>query len=160
MNIFILDRSPIKAAQYHADKHVVKMILESAQMLSTAVRHYEQVPYLYKAAYKNHPCTKWAQSSKENFVWLCDLAESLCAEYTYRYGKEHKSGHIIQMAKKYAHLIPTKTLTPFAQAMPNQYKHENAVKAYRDYYIHEKRLLLIYTKREVPYWLKGMSSQK
>lgn len=91
MNIFILDESPAKAAEYHADKHVVKMIVEHNQMLSTAViLAGGPSEGLYKIAHKNHPCTVWTRESRENFIWLCDLTVNLFKEYGKRYGKEHK----------------------------------------------------------------------
>ena len=88
MNIFALDNDVKVAAQWHVDKHVVKMPLETAQMLCTA-RHElgekpESIPY--KVAHKNHPCTIWCRTSSENYDWLCDLGMVLCKEYTYRYG--------------------------------------------------------------------------
>lgn len=99
MNIFVLDENPQVAAKMHNDKHVVKMILESAQLLC-GVHHMtdplttEQVPY--KLSHKNHPCSIWARQCVENYIWLCDLGLSLCEEYTYRYGKRHKSQDVIE----------------------------------------------------------------
>ena len=94
MNIFYLDRHPIKAAQMMCDKHVVKMILESAQILSTAHRVLDGDDYadqygLYKIAHKNHPSTIWARSGGLNYLWLYDHMRGLMQEYTYRYGKIH-----------------------------------------------------------------------
>ena len=93
MNIFYLDSRPHVAAKDHCDKHVVKMILESAQMLCTAHRELDgDVPdVFYKSTHKNHPSTIWARSKAGNYRWLYDLFVSLCDEYTYRYGKVHLS---------------------------------------------------------------------
>jgi hypothetical protein len=151
MNIFILSTDPKRSAKYHSDKHVVKMILESAQMLSTAIwESGGEAPY--RSAYKNHPCTVWARTSRQNFIWLTDLALALCEEYTYRYGKYHKSEEVIRYAKANIPDIPNIGLTPFAQAMPEQYKNENPVKAYRDYYIAEKKDINTWKYTKTPKW--------
>lgn len=160
MNIFILDYNPKLSAQYHADKHM-KMILESAQILSTVVRLYNiKDDMLYRPTHQKHPSTIWTAASKDNFQWLSDLGIYLGEEYTYRYGKIHKSIEIIKKAQQYSNLLPNNGLTKFAQAMPDQYKNDDAVKAYRDYYRLAKTKLLVYTKREVPEWLKGLGIQK
>ena len=97
MNIFILDTNPRKCAEYHNDKHVVKMILETAQLLC-GVHWITQSTYEipYKLSHKNHPCSIWARECIENYNWLCELGIELCEEYTYRYGKRHKSQDIIE----------------------------------------------------------------
>ena len=78
MNIFAFDPDPEISASYHCDQHLHKMILESAQMVSTAmIARGFNLPYLYKSAYPNHPCTKWAASSNHNILWLCELAFAL-----------------------------------------------------------------------------------
>ena len=90
MNIFYLDNDPKVCAQYHVDKHVVKMILETAQLLSTT--HWmsgSEGPY--RQTHKNHPSAVWARSNKSNYIWLCELGMELCKEYTHRYGKTHKT---------------------------------------------------------------------
>lgn len=148
MNIFILDENPKLCAQYHCDKHVVKMILESAQMLCSAV----EGPDLYKPTHRNHPCSIWVRESIENFDWLYNLAIELGHEYTFRYGKIHKSIEVINRANLYKSL-PLIDRTPFAQAMPDQYRDSDAVKAYRNYYRFEKKDILKYTRREQPSWL-------
>ena len=97
MNIFVLDKDPKKCAEYHNDKHVVKMILETAQLLC-GVHHMAEskLDIPYRLSHKNHPCSIWARECIENYVWLCDLGMELCKEYTYRYGKRHKSQDIIE----------------------------------------------------------------
>ena len=79
MNIFYLDHDPRIAAKYHCDKHVVKMILESAQMLATAHRVVDKNDddILYREAYKNHPSTKWVRSNLYHYTWLWSLFNSL-----------------------------------------------------------------------------------
>jgi len=98
LNIFVLDTDVEKAAKWHVDRHVVKMPLETAQMLCTA-RHElgeapERIPY--RKAYVNHPCTIWARESYANYKWLCNMGVELCKEYTYRYGKVHKCQAVIE----------------------------------------------------------------
>ena len=100
MNIFYLDRDPVIAAQMMCDKHVVKMILESAQMLSTAHRVLDGDEYankmgLYKMAHKNHPSTIWVRSSERIIEWLWEHYVALMDEYTYRYGKTHATERML-----------------------------------------------------------------
>ena len=154
MNIFVLDEKVEKCAEYHCDKHVIKMILESAQMMSAVVR-LDGYDIGYKLTHKNHPCTIWARKSLSNYIWLFKLVEHLNAEYRYRYNKDvnHKSFDMVKTLP--TPNLPDTGLTPFAQAMPDQYRNKNAVKAYRDYYINEKSNLLIWTKRKTPEWING-----
>jgi hypothetical protein len=132
MNIFVLDLDPVKCAQYHVNCHSTKMIVEYSQLLCSA--HWMtnsgfSIPY--KLSHKNHPCSVWVRECIENYLWLCDLGLSLCDEYTYRYG-----------------------ITPFALAMPDEYKVSDAVEAYRLYYIFEKHNLAMWKNREIPHWFK------
>lgn len=154
MNIFILDENPIKAAQYHSDKHVVKMVLEHCQMLSTAVNIHSngQVEGLYKSAHRNHPCSKWVRETRQNFKWLCEITEELFKEYTRRYGKYHKSYSVFQKCKELIELIPDGELTPFAQAMPVEYKNQNPVTAYRTYYLKDKKDICVWKTGNQPSW--------
>jgi hypothetical protein len=183
MNIFILNEDPVLAANDHCDKHVVKMILESAQMLSTA--HWigwknilskefeienmkskqlkawlrEKVPNdlqpVYAMTHVNHPCTIWARETKENYLWLCRHAKALCEEYTRRYSRRHKSENIIDWLSESLppHLVQCELgLTTFAQAMPDIYKHERAIEAYRAYYINEKSHIAKWRYSYTPDW--------
>ena len=158
MNIFVLDEKVEKCAEYHSDKHVIKMILESAQMLSAVVR-LNGYDVGYKLTHKNHPCTKWARESLSNYNWLKELTKLLNYEYRYRYEKDinHKSYDVVMTLP--TPKIPDIGLTPFAQAMPDQYKNKNAVKAYRDYYINEKSKFLTWTNRKTPIWYKNDSTE-
>lgn len=152
MNIFILDEDVKRCAEYHCDKHVIKMILESAQMLSTVLRENGQ-EYGYKPTHKNHPCTKWAASSKSNWLWLRDLAKELNSEYRFRYNKDvnHKSYDMIMTLPEPD--IDDIGLTDFALAMPDEYKTaSNTVESYRKYYIGEKKDIANWTGRNVPEW--------
>jgi hypothetical protein len=143
MNIFVLDNNPRLAAQMHCDKHCVKMILETAQMLSTAHRVYNtpQAEQVYKQAHLNHPCTKWIRESKGNYNWAWALYHELLVEFRKRRGKGHKSGEIIHLLAHTPSEMPSLGLTPFAQAMPPQYKRKDAVEAYRAYYKGDKAAL-------------------
>ena len=154
MNIFVLDEDVEKCAEYHCDKHVIKMILESAQMMSAVVR-LQGYDIGYKLTHKNHPCTIWARKSLSNYKWLKTLTTLLNAEYRYRYDKNinHKSYDMVLTLP--TPKLPDIGLTPFAQAMPEQYRNTDAVKAYRDYYINEKSSFLTWTKRITPKWINN-----
>ena len=151
MNIFVLDNDPKVAAQMACDKHVVKMVLETAQMLST-VQHHNGITAPYKPTHANHPCTKWAATSTQNYKWLLEHGIALCEEYSHRYNKEHKCEQLITGPLSLIPILPTEKLTPFAQAMPEQHKRENAVDAYRQYYIHEKARFAKWKNRDIPTW--------
>ena len=161
MNIFLLDTDTRKCAQYHCDKHVVKMILETAQLLC-GVHHVtnqvptnyqtttEQVPY--KLSHKNHPCAIWSRESLSNYLYLCDLGLELCKEYTYRYGKRHKSQDVIEWCIVNKPNIVDKGFTEPARAMPDEYKVDSIVESYRNYYIGEKSKIAVWKNREIPEW--------
>lgn len=158
MNIFVLDENPIIAAQMHCDKHCVKMILETAQLLSTAVR-LQSIDYGYSITHRNHPCSVWCRANRENFEWLKQLGLNLCQEYTFRYDKTHKSETIIANAPA-EHIAPG-TRTPFILAMPDEYKVlGNAVQSYRNYYRGAKSNILMYTNRKPPEWIKDIAKHK
>lgn len=159
MNIFYLDPDPSVAATYHVDKHVVKMILETAQLLSTAHQLLDgEREGLYKATHKNHPCSKWVRASKSNYQWLYSLFCSLCDEYTFRYGKVHKTD---QKMREALSVPPTNItdvgFTPPAQAMPDHCKKEDPIAAYRTYYRLEKKSFASWKKRAVPDWFESES---
>lgn len=145
MNIFVLANDPVDAARSQCNKHVVKMVLESAQLLVTAFPP-EASPY--KHTHVNHPCSKWVRASLSNYEWLLKHAIELCIEYTHRYGKMHKSELVI--AKLGVPKLPDVGLTPFAQAMPEKYRNVDAVAAYRAYYINEKARIAKWAPRAQP----------
>lgn len=156
MNIFVLDLDPKKCAIYHANCHVVKMVLETSQLLC-GVHHMTDSQYEvpYKLSHKNHPCSVWSRECVENYVWLCDLGISLCEEYTYRYGKRHKSQDVIEWCLIHIPNIPSYgNITPFALAMPDECKVNSAVESYRTYYITHKKSLGIWKNRDVPEWFQ------
>ena len=152
MNIFVLDNNLILNAQYHCDKHVVKMITEYNQLLCSAYYFTNHIPdNIYKLTHKNHPCAMWARESLSNWLWLRDMTLALCKEYTYRYGKIHK-GETVCLSLPIPHIIDN-GMTSFAQAMPEQYHYDNPVLAYRNYYLGEKRHLFNWKNRTVPEWV-------
>ena len=158
MNIFYVDTDPRKAAQALCDKHVVKMVLESAQLLCTAISEASQgdIETPYRPTHKNHPCTKWARLSPDNFDWLYRHAIALCEEYTFRYGKRHKSQDIIEWCKK-NQITNLMCWTEPPQAMPDEYRNDDPVTAYRNYYIQDKmkNIQCEWNKgRPQPEWIK------
>ena len=157
MNIFFLDLDTKKCAEYHCDKHVVKMILETAQLLCGV--HYttdqvtDQIPY--KLSHKNHPCAIWSRESLSNYLYLCDLGLELCKEYTYRYGKRHKSQEVIEWCITNKPNIVDKEFTEPARAMPDEYKVKSVVESYRNYYIGEKKSFAVWKNRDIPEWFSN-----
>jgi len=156
MNIFFLDEDPTLSAQYHVDKHVVKMILETAQLLC-GVHHVtsqitDQVPY--KLSHKNHPCAIWARTSLSNYLYLCELGLELCKEYTYRYGKRHKSQEVIEWCLIYKPNVPDIEFTEPAMAMPDEYKVGDVVQSYRNYYMGAKSGFATWKNRQKPFWFE------
>ena len=153
MNRFVLDLDPLVAARYHCDKHVVKMILEEAQMLSTVHRRYGSTDErLYRATHVNHPCTLWAGENRANYRWAYNLFAALCSEYTRRYGKTHATARLRDVLAEPPTGMPTGTLSPFPQAMPEQLRGPDAVEAYRRYYISDKARFAKWTARYAPHW--------
>ena len=140
MNIFYLDSCPIKASHMQCDLHVVKMVLESAQLLCTAHRENDGDQWadennLYKSTHKNHPSAVWTRATSEQYRWLYDHFYALCDEYRYRYGKEHltwrKLGEVLD---NHPSNIGSSWSEP-PQCMPDQYKVVgDSVTAYQNYY--------------------------
>ena len=141
MNIFYLDKDPVKAAQLQYNKHVVKMILESAQMLCTTHRYYGNEDVPYKTAHLNHPSTIWCRQNVKQYYWLYKHMIALGEEYTKRYGKTHMSITKCKDVLEYPPFgIPlTADFTEPPQCMPDEYKRESAIHAYWLYYVHEKK---------------------
>lgn len=176
MNIFALDQDPKQAAEWMVDKHVVKMILESAQLLSTAHRILDGTQYidktktgrnvkrwrlpdereqvLYSATHINHPSAVWCRATVHNYGWLYQHFVALMNEYTYRYGKVHKCESMSQWLVYPPKNIKIAELTPVTPAMPDEYKvPDDSVESYRNYYRAGKKHLHKYTKRSTPSWL-------
>ena len=186
MNLFVLDKNPVKAAQLQCDKHIVKMIVESAQMLCTAHRMLDgtfekrlsnsgkrMVKYychpnpnientLYKAVHFGHPCTIWTMESMQNYIWHYEHFYALCVEYTYRYHKTHSSetllDEILSIPPKN---IPNKGLTPFALAMTNNPEcmfEGDPVRSYQAFYqTKQEKFKMTWSKRSVPSWFKEIA---
>lgn len=179
MNIFYLDKDPETCARMHLDKHCVKMILEYAQLLSTAhrvlngtsdVRIFERDGkqrrrtmlvldgvldnVLYSATHINHPSAVWVRQSIWNYVWLADLLNELCAEYTYRYGKVHKvesSGLLNALLINVPKGIPDVPFTEPTPAMPDEFKVPgDSIQSYKNYYNGSKQRMFAWKKRDVP----------
>lgn len=151
MNIFYLDSDPRKCAEYHNNKHVVKMILETAQLLCGS--HWAtggEAPY--KLSHKNHPCSIWVREDLNNYLWLCELGLELCSEYTDRYGKRHKTEDIINWCRENTPKIPKIMFTHPPLAMPDEYKEKCHVQSYRNYYMGEKRDFSSWKFRDIPSW--------
>jgi hypothetical protein len=188
MNLFILDLNPAKAAQLQCDKHVVKMIVESAQMLSTAHRILDghsirassksgktQVKVwlhpdpdtdnvLYKAVHSAHPCTVWTMASAMNYDWHYAHFVALCDEYTHRYGKVHLTDKLLRgMLSKPPKNIKCVSMTPFALAMksnPECMFTDDPVKSYRMFYqTKQERFKMTWTGRDIPDWFKVKETQ-
>ena len=150
MNIFFLDRCPHTAARHQHDKHVVKMCLETAQILCT-VAHGAGVQVPYKPTHAKHPCVMWAGASRYNFEWLVAHGLALCAEYTHRYGKTHASQRVIEGVQHVDSLLAFTPWTDPPQCMPPEYQCPNdPVLAYRTYYIHCKVSQSKWTNRATP----------
>jgi len=182
MNIFFLHNDPTICAQMHNNKHTIKMVLEYAQLLSTAHRVLDgvqsngfgktgrkQIRYvlsdsresiLYTATHINHPSAIWCRQSTENYLWLANMLVALCEEYTYRYGKIHKverDGLADVLLKNIPHNIGNSGFTQPTPAMPDEVKIPgDSMASYRNYYINSKRHLSTWAgkinSRPVPIW--------
>jgi hypothetical protein len=178
MNIFYLDKNPIRCAEMHVDKHCVKMILEYAQLLSTAHRVLDGVlttglsqsgrkqqryvlndqrqQMLYSATHINHPSAIWVRKSDQNYMWLAELLEMLCGEYTYRYGKVHKverDGLMQFLKNNFPNNIPWDKFTEPTPAMPDDCKVlGDSLASYHKYYINNKSHLANWKNRSKPNW--------
>jgi len=159
MNIFFLHLIPAICAKMHVDKHVIKMILETTQLLCSAHHMTEGNKYVpcYKLTHKNHPSAIWTRASKANYIWLCELGVELCKEYTYRYGKIHKCQEYIYDLQKNIPDLPDLEFTQPTQAMPDMYKGDDSIEAYRTYYFFDKTRMLSWkgkiASREEPEWI-------
>jgi hypothetical protein len=152
MNIFRLDNDPDLAARMAIDKHVVKMPVETCQILHTALRQYGvKADWIYKPFNPKHPSCLWACESRFNFMWLVAHGKSLCAEYTRRYGKVHKCESLIVKAGELSSCIHNIPSTPMRLAMPDQFRTDDAVHSYRLYYAGAKFRFAKWKTNE-PYW--------
>ena len=189
MNIFYLDNDPKICAEMHVDKHCIKMILEYAQLLSTAHRILDgtvsiglgktgrkQTRYvlpddresvLYSATHLNHPSAVWCRQSAMNYHWLYTLLVECCKEYTYRYGKVHKcesSGLVNRLQTTPTNINGTKDFTEPTPAMPEDVKVPgDSLTSYRRYYVMNKEHLWSWSgkinSRERTKWLSEFLKQ-
>ncbi len=173
MNIFYLDKDPKIAARLHCDKHVVKMIIEYAQLMSTAHRMLDGEHYidassgrriqrwrlsgnaeatLYKASHVNHPSAIWTRESAYNYHFLYKLFCSLCDEYTRRYGRVHATDEKLReiLALPPKNIPINKRFFAPPQAMPDDVKVEDCVEAYQNYYREYKKTFAKWTDRPTP----------
>lgn len=149
MNIFYLDSDLKKCAEYHCDKHVVKMILEYAQLMSSACRM-SGLDIGYKLTHKNHPCAIWTRASEANYLWLAELAHYVNEEYKYRYGHttDHKSFSLISELP--VPELPKLPWTEPPRCMPDEYKVDSVIESYRNYYRGSKIEIATWKKRNPP----------
>jgi hypothetical protein len=179
MNIFYLDKDPNACAKMHLDKHCVKMILEYAQLLSTAHRYLDGVPkldrsettgrkrtnyilpddrndLLYRATHINHPSAVWVRQSFPNYIWLAELLEELCKEYTHRYDKIHKvesTGLMQRLKNQFPRNLPSGKWSEPTPAMPEDYKVlHDSIASYHNYYLNDKVKMARWTNRNMPDW--------
>ena len=183
MNIFYLDTDPVKSAELHCDKHVVKMIIEYAQLMSTAHRvldgeeyvdrtannrrikrwrlsdqHMENV--LYKASHINHPSNIWIRSSDSHYQFVYDMFVALCNEYTHRYGRTHLTEEKLKdILQHLPNNIASEDFVDPPQAMPDDVKTHDAIDAYQNYYRVYKKDFAKWTARETPGFMKNISGK-
>ncbi len=172
MNIFHLSASPRESVIWHADPHVLKMGIEAAQMLSTAwhvaapreIRMVEGVPYLqnqyiYKATHTNHPMALWVRENAANYSWTWQYGNALMDEYWHRWGKDSRLQHatrvVINALQDIPDDIPDGDFTPPPQCMPEEFRNDNYIEAYRAYYKYKltKPSIQRYYNRERPPWI-------
>ena len=176
MNIFYLHHDTKICAEMHVDKHCVKMILEYAQLLSTAHRvldghesittsvsgrkkktwtigdHRNDV--LYSATHINHPSAIWVRHSDKNYSWLFEMFKSLLEEYTYRYGKNHACEKLLWALEVRPNNIPRGIFTEPTPAMPDHYKVAgDSIQSYKNYYLGDKQRMFSWKNRPTPSWI-------
>jgi hypothetical protein len=180
MNIFYFNSNPVACAKQHCDKHTVKMIVEYAQLLSTAHRvldgnkmiikknNRKKTIYvlndedfedsLYTATHVNHPSNKWVRNSIQNYSWLLNMWIALCSEYTKRYGKIHKSSSLMTVLLNAPTNIPLDVpFSPPWRAMPDEFKKDKSEKdycekSYQAYFNNTKRHIAFWKTNEIPHW--------
>ncbi len=152
MNIFVLDDDVDQCARFHCDQHVGKMVLESAQILCTAL-NLRGVKTPYRSTHVHHPCVHWAGKSYDNFLWLMALSEALNREFCWRYHRAQDHASMVVLREIQTQPFESLGLTPFVQAMPEQYKKpDDAVGAYRSFYCGEKAQFATWRRRTAPPW--------
>jgi len=177
MNIFYLDKDPIKCAEMHCDKHIVKMIIEYAQIMSTAHRMLDGKHYIddssgrriqrrrlsdsdmdavvYKAGHVNHPCTVWVRENAVHYQFMYDLFVACCDEYTVRYCKVHLTDTKLRdRLNTLPNNIDLCAWREPPQVMPDDVKDKSVINAYHKYYAVYKKDLAKWTARPIPYFME------
>lgn len=193
MNIFYLSHDPREAAAFHCDKHVVKMIVETAQMLSTAHRLLDgqlvtlnmdnlqkkirllpgEQPAIipgetasgrrkllvifenaaaYHATHANHPSNVWLRENRSNYAWGVELLQGLLCEFETRYGRTHSTARFVPFLKNAPANLLDGSRTAIPLAMPDEYKQEDPVAAYRAFYRGEKSRFAAWRNGEPTWW--------
>ena len=162
MNIFGIDTDTTSCATYHTDRHIVKMPLETAQMVSFVYYHKDlwdgEVPNLlmnFSEGHDKHPCSLWLRENLVNFLWTCEFGIKLIEEYRFRYDsqKHERCKMIFEWSLDNLPNLPGAEFTPFAKAMPEEYKVDCSIESYRNYYKFGKSELHQWTKRNKPEWI-------
>lgn len=175
MNIFYLDSCPKTIASWLCDQHIIKMQLESAQMLCTAHRILDGIPIrkindagrrvlrwylpdereqlLYQATHVNHPSSIWTRASSAHYQWHLELLKEMQAEYTRRYNKQHKTEKLVPFLEILPHNIKNNGWSEPPLAMPEKYKTSNTIESYRIYYAKEKIKFATWKYSQKPFWL-------
>lgn len=168
MNIFFLHKNPVASSNMYGDKHVGKIILEIAQMCSTALhRHGLSDIAPYKPAYENHPMTRWVGDSSGNFEYAITLATGLSTQWHERFKSSHKSIDAIMditisaiISERIYKAFPQYDFTLPPLCMPDEHKpddytsFDDTIEAYRRYYKHDKTAMHSWSHDIIPDFLK------
>lgn len=161
MNIFFLDKDPATAAKWHCDEHIVKMAIEYAQLLSTAIHETGSTvnEWVYKPTHKNHPCSIWVRQSLSHWAWLWKLGHHVGNEFTTRYHKIHKSTRVLRCLPVPNKLPDLGWLSDPPQTMPDEFKCEDTIQAYRNFYLYDKSRFATWKFTEPPKWWQKTGGQ-
>jgi len=162
VNIFIVEENPADAAQALCDRHVTKMLLETAQLLCAP---FPQGEAPYKRTHYNHPASVWTRANVANYFWVLQHGKALCREFEHRREKRHKSADVVDWCFSAAISLnlPQQSVPDYpALCMPDEYKQDNAIASYRAYYkaklqewsTRDRPLVAKWTNRQPPKWLK------
>jgi len=139
VNIFVLNEDPRQAAVDQCNRHVVKMGLEAVQLLCTALQTlHPDVTVPYRPTHVHHPCVLWTMATPENAAWLAEHAQELFREYTRRYSRRHRSEAALDVVMGLLPQADWRAHQDFVQCMPDEWRHPDAVTAYRCFYVAEK----------------------
>tara|TARA_R110000824_G_scaffold188779_4_gene370150 strand:- start:5897 stop:6412 length:516 start_codon:yes stop_codon:yes gene_type:complete len=166
MNIFAIEGSNnnidwVKSARSQDNYRVVKMILESCQMLCTTLNEQAEKQITpYRSTHKNHPSTKWVRASSTNFEFLVEHTMAMLEEYTKRFGKIHKCTSVLEKCIELCDpsLFPQQDSTPLPLAMPYEFHSDNIIESYRRFYASKPKIR--YPKNKIPSWFKKYRGDK